>query len=111
LKDNYIRPYGLALSVVEGTPTRHQGKKEERLEAVLQPKYANGQVYHYRGGNCQILEDELVMQNPPHDDVKDAVAAAMEIAIPPSALIASNEFNQSLLASVTHKRFGGVAFA
>jgi hypothetical protein len=84
LKNNYIRPHGLALSIEPHRPSRYQGSKEERMEAILQPRYDNLQMWHYQGGNCQVLEEELVLQNPPHDDVKDCLSSVIEIAIPPS---------------------------
>ena len=65
LKSSYIVPNGLALSITEVKPTRHEGSKEERLSAILEPVYENQQVWHYRGGNCQVLEEELVAQFPP----------------------------------------------
>lgn len=83
LKENYFAPYGLAIRVEEVKPTRHQGSKEERIEAILLPRYENGQVYHYPSGNTQILEDELISRNPPHDDIKDALATAIEGAVKP----------------------------
>lgn len=83
LKEQYIKPNGLALSIDEHNPTRHMGSKEERIEAVLEPRYSNTSVFHYKGGNCQTLEEELVLAHPPHDDVKDALACAIEIAVPP----------------------------
>ncbi len=64
LKDNYIKPNGLALKIDEHRPNRHQGSKEERIAAILEPRYDNLQMYHYRGGNCQVLEEELVSYNP-----------------------------------------------
>ena len=83
LKDNYIRKNGLYLSIEEFRPNRNQGSKEERMAAILGPRYDNSSVWHYRGGNCSILEEELVLQHPPHDDVKDALASVLEMAIPP----------------------------
>lgn len=110
LKENYIRPFGLALAVEEHKPTRHEGTKEERLEATLQPKYANRQMWHYHGGNCQILEEELVLQNPPHDDVKDALASVIGIIQPPSTA-ASNQVSELWQQKgVINSRFGGIAF-
>lgn len=108
LKENYIRTYGLSLSVEEFRPTRHEGRKEERLEAILQPKYANRQIWHYQGGNCNILEEELILQNPSHDDVKDALASAIETAIPPTfdRFRMGNRMNDNTLF---HSKFGGVA--
>lgn len=84
LKENYIRRYGLALSVDKYRPQRAEGNKVERIESTLQPKYHNRQMWHYRGGMCELLEEELVMQRPPHDDIKDALASAVTIAIAPS---------------------------
>lgn len=108
LKDGYIRPNGLALSIDMHKPTRHMGSKEERLAAILEPRYDNMSVWHYMGGNCQILEDELVSERPPHDDVKDALASAIEIAIPPmSSKGRSREKNGGI---IFNERFGGVQF-
>jgi hypothetical protein len=109
LKDNYIRQHGLALSIQEHKPTRHQGRKEERINLVLQHRYENLQMWHYRGGNCQVLEEELVLQNPPHDDVKDALAACIEYAQPPSrtAQTSKNYLTQHHEAIMSN-RFGGI---
>jgi len=107
LKDSYIRPYGLSLSIVETKPTRHQGSKEERMAAILEPKYENLSVWHYKGGNCQTLEDELVMTHPPHDDCMDALANAIDIAVPPSNRAYGGQSRSNV---ITHSRFGGVTF-
>lgn len=106
LKDAYIRPRGLSISVDEFRPNRQLGSKEERIDAVLQPKYDNLQVWHYKGGNCQILEEELVLLHPPHDDIKDALANAIEISVPPR-----NRDRQRINTNVIYSsRFGGVSF-
>jgi phage terminase large subunit-like protein len=84
LKEDFFAPHGLSIKVEEVKPTRHQGSKEERIEATLIPRYDNGQVYHYPSGNTQILEDELISRNPAHDDVKDALATAIEGAVKPA---------------------------
>lgn len=106
LKDSYIKPYGLYLSVVPIKPTKQQGSKEERLAAILEPKYDNRSVWHYRGGNCQVLEDELIMTHPPHDDCMDALATAIEIAVPPSGRMARDSERVSNV--IYHRKFGGV---
>lgn len=78
--------------------------KEVRIMTNLEPRYAAGCIYHYRGGNCEILEEELTSSKPPHDDCADAVASAVEIATPPSKRATSgNVVNLSI-----HPRFGGV---
>jgi len=108
LKDNYFRPNGLYISIVELKPTKHQGSKEERIAAILEPRYDNGNMWHYKGGFCQTLEDELILKHPPHDDVKDALAAAVSIAVPPQGIM-SRGLNREQGNVVFHPRFGGVA--
>lgn len=107
LKQDYLTPNGIPMSIEEVKPTRHQGSKEERLEAILLPKYENMQVFHYKGGNTQILEEELVSRNPPHDDVKDALATAIEGSIRPSKGFGSSTQTNNIVQFNT--RFGGRA--
>lgn len=109
LKSSYLQPNGLALSIDEAHPTRHQGTKEERMSAVLEPRYDNQTIWHFRGGDCQTLEDELVMAHPPHDDIKDALASAIEIAIPPLHRFSTVK-QTTQQGNVYHPRFGGVRF-
>ncbi len=108
LKLNYIRPNGLALSIESYKPNSYEGSKEERIEAVLQPRYENRQMWHYLGGNCQILEEELVYRRPAHDDIKDALATAVDMCIPPTATRMYNHPNDNLNQHI-HQRFGGIA--
>ncbi len=108
LKESYIKPNGIPLSIDEFRPTRHQGDKEERMAAILEPKYDNLQIWHYRGGNCQSLEEELIMAHPAHDDIKDALANAIAISVIPRQRTNFNSMGSNIL---THSRFGGVAFA
>lgn len=108
LKENYIKKNGLILTVEDFTPTRHSGTKEDRINATLVPKYQNRQIFHYKGGNCQILEEELVLAHPPHDDVKDCLASCIGTAIPPSR--SAQSIGRGLQAiDYAHSRFGGVA--
>jgi hypothetical protein len=112
LKENYIRPFGLMLSIDEHTPSRHVGTKEERMEAALQPRYANKQVWHSKTGLTNLLEDELVSQNPPHDDIKDCLASVIEIAVKPmtksdgSVFRAVRSYTES--NNLYNPRFGGI---
>jgi len=106
LKDNYIRPNGLGLSVEEYRPTRWQGSKEERINAILEPRYSNLQMWHYQSGNTQVLEEELMFTNPSHDDVKDALASAVDFAIAPLNIFSIKRNNET--AHQYHARFGGV---
>lgn len=104
LKENYIRPYGLALSVEENKPTKHQGTKEERVAAALLPRYENYQMWHYKGGNTQLLEEELVSRNPAHDDIKDTLASVVEICVAPVNHVRSDSRTERQY----HSRFGGI---
>lgn len=106
LKDDYIRHHGLALVIEDYSPSRVQGTKEERVEGILQPKYHNQQMWHYKSGNCQTLEEELVLQNPPHDDIKDALASCVDMCVPPSKAIERMRKNKFM--DYVHNRFGGV---
>lgn len=106
LKENYIRQNGLALAIDEFSPSKSDGHKEERIAATLHPRYQNHQIFHYKGGNCQILEEELVQQNPAHDDVKDCLTACIQICIPPtfSSMSKPRGFEGKF-----HPRFGGIS--
>jgi phage terminase large subunit-like protein len=105
LKEDYIVPYGLVLKVEEVKPTRHQGSKQERVDAILLPRYDNGQIFHYKSGNTQILEEELISRNPAHDDCKDALATAIEGAVKP----VQRNVTKSSSNIVWNTRFRGAA--
>lgn len=107
LKENYIRKNGISLAVEEYRPSRWQGSKEERILATLEPRYANSQIWHYRAGNCQALEEELLFTNPAHDDIKDALASAIDFAVPPTNFMFNAPQKQPNFQYNT--RFGGVA--
>ena len=109
LKENYIRPNGLYMSIEEIAPTRHQGSKEERMSAILEPRYANMMMWHYHGGHCQTLEDELILTHPPHDDCMDALATCITIAVAPTGMLGRDRSKEDRKI-VYHPRFGGVAY-
>ena len=77
-----IRDNGLMITIDEHRP---QAKtKSERIMAILEPRYDMGNIWHYKGGECQTLEEELASRNPPHDDVIDAFSNAIDIAVRPT---------------------------
>lgn len=110
LKVNYLRPNGIPLTVDTYKPHRYLGAKEERIDAALRGRYTNGQMWHFMGGNTSILEEELQMVHPPHDDVKDCLAIIVghEKSYAPSNM-KMYSFNQASPQEYTHKRFGGFA--
>jgi len=79
--------------------------KEIRIMSNLEPRYSEGMIVHYKGGNCQILEDELIATKPPHDDVSDALASVIEIIIAPIQRSMQNK----VVNINYHPRYGGVA--
>lgn len=108
LKDRF-RQAGSTIKIDEHRPNRHQGSKEERVAAVLEPRYENLQVWHYKGGYIPVLEEELLLARPKHDDIKDCLAAAVEIAKAPKTkqVDSSAQQGQQLMYN---NRFGGVRF-
>ena len=101
-----MRSQDVFFSIEEYNPPRNM-RKEERISAILEPRYSNQTIWHYKGGNCQVLEEELLMTNPEHDDVKDALASVVEIAKAPMG-------NKSTWGRRDNKiiysnRFGGVS--
>lgn len=108
LKINYISANGLGLIVDEHRPTRSMGSKEERINATLEAKYDNRQIWHYKGGLTSDLEEELILQRPPHDDIKDGLTSAIDIAVAPMKR-RSSSFNQPGVSNIAyHPRFGGI---
>jgi phage terminase large subunit-like protein len=102
----YMRQQQIVFTVDEYYPPATMNKAE-RIAATLEPRYQNNMIWHYKGGNCQILEEELMMTNSEHDDVKDALAAAIEIAKP---AINHRSWARKENKNVFHAKFGGRAF-
>jgi hypothetical protein len=105
LKDNYIARQGLSLIVDEYRPNRSEGNKEERIAATLEPKYDNLKMWHSKSANTSALEEELMLEKPPHDDIKDALTAAVDIATPPMGR--GNKMKRTNVLQF-NSRFGGV---
>lgn len=99
-----IKQDGLLIAVDMYRPTRNEGTKEERMHAELSPRYQNHSIWHYTGGLCEDLEQELIQHNPAFDDLKDALHQATAISKPPPV-----RKTERKARVVTHPRFGGVA--
>lgn len=100
----YMRKQNILFTIEEYNPPRTM-KKEERIASILEPRYTNQMIWHYKGGNCQTLEEELLMNQPEHDDLKDALAAVVEIAKAPIGRSGSWGKKEQ---NVYHARFGGI---
>lgn len=107
IKD-YVRKDGMRLKVDEFRPSKREGSKEERIAAVLEHRYEELDVWHFEGGWTAVLEDELILARPPHDDIKDALAAAVSIAVKPSRGM-GNKMQDFMSAITGGPRFGGYA--
>ena len=105
IKD-FVRKDGLRLKVDEFRPSKREGSKEERIAAVLEHRYEEMDVWHFEGGWTPVLEDELILARPPHDDIKDALASAVSIAVKPSRTV-SNKMQDFITTSMSKSRFGG----
>lgn len=104
LKDRFTKE-GLSLVIDDHRPNRYSGSKDERMSAVLEPRYENRSVWHFKGGYIPMLEEELVLARPPHDDLKDALASVIETAVPPRARKESRIQKNNI---IYNSRFGGV---
>ena len=82
-----IRDNGLAISIDEHRPQAKS--KAERILAILEPRYDMGNIWHYKGGECQTLEEELSTRNPAHDDIIDAFSNSIDISVKPTRNINS----------------------
>lgn len=107
LKDR-IREDGLSISIDEHRPTRNEGTKDERIAAALEHRYDNMVMWHYKGGYTDVLEEELVLARPAHDDIKDALACAVEIAIKPKRSRDTDTHGGKVLQF--NSRFGGIRY-
>lgn len=106
LKDR-LREEGLRLSIDEYRPLRKEGSKEERIASALEHRYDNGMVWHYKGGYTDVLEEELILARPPHDDCKDALASVVEVAIKPKR---SRQDDRPSNVLQFNSRFGGTVY-
>jgi hypothetical protein len=100
---------GLSLRVDKHRPGRQQGSKEERISAALEPRYENLEIWHFKGGYTDMLEEELLQSNPKHDDLKDCLASAVtgDIKRPRTP---RQEYQEQVVMLNTHPRFGGVSY-
>lgn len=105
--ENHVRRNGGALVVDKRAATSRTGGKFENWASVLEPRYHSRSVFHHRGGLTPVLEEELVSAKPRHDDLKDAVCAAISIAQPPAARKPVDYDRIEREANVVYGRFGG----
>ena len=62
-------------------------------------------MWHYRGGYIPVLEDEILLARPAHDDVVDTLASIVEIAQKPRER--TEKVSSTPVSALFNKRFGG----
>lgn len=102
-----IREQGRALSIVGVTYTSHDGAKEERFAAVLEPRYEARTILHYKGGVVPLLEEQIMKPRPTNDDLEDAVFIAVDNTKPPARGSMSGAATGRSNVVVASNRFGG----
>ena len=105
IKD-FVRKDGLTLKVEEYRPHKYEGSREERIAATLEHRYEKREVWHFEGGWTSVLEEELILAKPPHDDLKDALASAVTIMVKPFRS-ASDKMADFLRPQQRLSKFGG----
>lgn len=100
IKDR-VRDEGLLLSLEVKNQSANKG---ERTAAILEPEYEQQSVLHPQGGFTNEYEEQLTLARPAHDDLRDAVTIAFEIAKPPGMRHVKPDTQRH---NVVHARFGG----
>jgi hypothetical protein len=72
-----IRKEGHTLVIKHQHKNQREGLKEERNSQLFEPLYRQKSVYHTKGGYTRLLEEELTLAKPSHDDLMDAVWIAV----------------------------------
>lgn len=75
-----------------------------RQYAIVNPKYELKSVFHRKDGLTSVLEEELILERPAHDDLVDALGMAMEQLKPP---MKSRTYLDNEQKVITDTRFGG----
>lgn len=102
----YIRQEGRHLIIDPNYVAASQGKKFERHASVLEWRYKQKTIKHFRGGLTPDLEDEVIMARPRNDDLEDALCAAVEIGKTPSNRGRRTGIKRNNVI-VANSRFGG----
>lgn len=113
LKD-YNASAGYNMRIKQYKPNSHSGSKDERISQTLEPLYDQGLILHYRGGMCTLLEEELIQDRPPHDDIKDTLHIVVnfdKLKAPPKRHMMEEEedYSSHYYGHAGHSRFGGLA--
>ena len=99
---------GIHCKIDEHRPNKSDGAKKERIDAALVPRYEEGKIFHYKGGLCTYLEEEILLDTPEHDDISDTLAAGLSSEhIRKPRRPRADELQQQQTHIQYHSRFGG----
>jgi len=101
----YLRSRGVRVPIDLFNPSQVEGGKDARILNGLEPHYKGQAIYHYKGGNVQLLEEELTSLNPKNDDMKDAWFMVNDMMKVPLVRARKKGFNNVVHY---HSKFGGV---
>lgn len=102
-----VRENTLSLVVVGHTVPRNLSKAE-RSAAVLEPRYDNDTILHYKGGIISELELQITTLRPKFDDLRDGLVIAVQNVRKPISRIKNNKpVAQTPTRQMGAHRFGG----
>lgn len=104
---NRARADGRTLVIRGVNYTSHDGAKEERFAAVLEPRYEAQTILHPKGGWVPTLEDQIIKPRPSNDDLEDAMFIAVDNVKPPARNFSGITGRATQKVVVAHSRFGG----
>lgn len=104
--ERLIRQNGDVLSVEGKSVQKSAGSKNERKGATLEWRYADQRIWHFKGELNSELEDQIILTRPRHDDLCDALLAAIEIAKAPGKRVRGSV--RTMESNIVYdRRFGG----
>jgi len=103
--ERLIRINGQVLIIDAKATTKADLSKRERHAAIVEPRYKQQTIFHFRGGLTPELEEEVVLERPRHDDLEDALCSCIEICKAPGSRQDSKRGRGNIV--VLHDRFGG----
>jgi len=100
---------GIHCKIDDHRPNKYEGAKQERIDAALTHRYEDGKIFHYKGGLCTYLEEEILLDNPEHDDISDTFAAGLssDHVKKPRRPSKYREASAQAHTPTYHSRFGG----
>jgi phage terminase large subunit-like protein len=100
-----LRQQGASLIIEGKAATGNEGRKEEKHNAVLIPRVKNGSLFFSKGGLTSVAIEEIVLERPPNDDLKDVLTLAITNAKPPARSSGTSQVRNKIQRA--RSRFGG----